>query len=101
MCLLGGELPAMVIVDTVSRYVDGVLSEDSIKEESFSNNLLEYPQYTRPEVFNGKKVPEVLTSGNHKEIDKWRQEQSLVITYLKRPELLSEEERNLAKELLK
>ena len=53
MCLLGGELPAMVIVDTVSRYVDGVLSEDSIKEESFSNNLLEYPQYTRPEVFNG------------------------------------------------
>ena len=91
----------MVIVDTVSRYVDGVLSEDSIKEESFSNNLLEYPQYTRPEVFNGKKVPEVLTSGNHKEINKWRQEQSLVITYLKRPELLSEEERNLAKELLK
>lgn len=101
MCLLGGELPAMVIVDTVSRYVDGVLSEDSIKEESFSNNLLEYPQYTRPEIFNGKKVPEVLTSGNHKEINKWRQEQSLVITYLKRPELLSEEERNLAKELLK
>lgn len=97
----GGELPAMVIVDSVSRYVDGVLSEDSIKEESFSNNLLEYPQYTRPEVFNGKKVPEVLTSGNHKEINKWRQEQSLVITYLKRPELLSEEERNLAKELLK
>ncbi len=91
----------MVIVDSVSRYVDGVLSEDSIKEESFSNNLLEYPQYTRPEVFNGKKVPEVLTSGNHKEINKWRQEQSLVITYLKRPELLSEEERNLAKELLK
>ena len=101
MCLLGGELPAMVIVDTVSRYVDGVLSEDSIKEESFSNNLLEYPQYTRPEVFNGKKVPEVLTSGNHKEINKWTQERSLVITYLKRPELLSEEERNLAKELLK
>ena len=97
----GGELPAMVIVDSVSRYVDGVLSEDSIKEESFSNNLLEYPQYTRPEVFNGKKVPEVLTSGNHKEINKWRQEQSLVITCLKRPELLSEEERNLAKELLK
>ena len=91
----------MVVVDSVSRYVDGVLSEDSVKEESFSNNLLEYPQYTRPEVFNGKKVPEVLTSGNHKEINKWRQEQSLVITYLKRPELLSEEERNLAKELLK
>ena len=91
----------MVLIDSVSRYVDGVLSEDSTKEESFSNNLLEYPQYTRPEIFNGKKVPEVLTSGNHKEINKWRQEQSLVITYLKRPELLSEEERNLAKELLK
>ena len=101
MYLHGGELPAMVLIDSVSRYVDGVLSEDSTKEESFSNNLLEYPQYTSPEVFNGKKVPEVLTSGNHKEINKWRQEQSLVITYLKRPELLSEEERNLAKELLK
>ncbi len=101
MYLHGGELPAMVLLDSVSRYVEGVLSEDSIKEESFSNNLLEYPQYTRPEIFNGQKVPEVLTSGNHKEINKWRKEQSLITTYLKRPELLSEEEKVMAKELLK
>mgnify|MGYP001864513868 FL=1 len=101
MYLHGGELPAMVLLDSVSRYVEGVLSEDSIKEESFSNNLLEYPQYTRPEIFNGQKVPEVLTSGNHKEINKWRKEQSLITTYLKRPELLSKEEKVMAKELLK
>ena len=90
----------MVIVDSVSRYVDGVLSEDSTKEESFSSNLLEYPQYTRPEIFNGKKVPEILTSGNHQKINDWRKEQSIITTYLKRPELLSEEEKELAKELL-
>ena len=101
MYLHGGELPAMVLLDSVSRYVEGVLSEDSIKEESFSNNLLEYPQYTRPEIFNGQKVPEVLTSGNHKEINKWRKEQSLITTYLKRPDLLNEEEKEMAKELLK
>ena len=101
MYLHGGELPAMVLLDSVSRYVEGVLSEDSIKEESFSNNLFEYPQYTRPEIFNGQKVPEVLTSGNHKEINKWRKEQSLITTYLKRPELLSKEEKVMAKELLK
>lgn len=98
--LTGGELPAMVLIDSVSRYVEGVLSEDSIKEESFSNNLLEYPQYTRPEIFNGKKVPEVLTSGNHQKIDDWRKEQSLITTYLKRPELLNESEKELAKKLL-
>ena len=96
----GGELPAMVLLDSVSRYVDGVLSEDSTKEESFSSNLLEYPQYTRPEVFNGKRVPDVLLSGNHQKIDDWRKEQSLKITYLKRPDLLNEEEKSLAKELL-
>ena len=61
----------------------GFLAKDSIKEESFSNNLLEYPQYTRPEVFNGKKVPEVLTSGNHQEVDKWRTNQSIITTYKK------------------
>ena len=60
--LTGGELPAMVLIDSVSRYVDGVLSKDSIKEESFTNDLLEYPQYTRPEIFLNRKVPEVLTS---------------------------------------
>lgn len=98
--LTGGELPAMVLIDSVSRYVDGVLSEDSTKEESFSSNLLEYPQYTRPEVFNGKRVPDVLLSGNHQKIYDWRKEQSLKITYLKRPDLLNEEEKSLAKELL-
>ena len=98
--LTGGELPAMVLIDSVSRYVEGVLSEDSTKEESFSNNLLEYPQYTRPEIFNGKKVPEVLTSGNHQKIDDWRKEQSLITTYLKRLELLNESEKELAKKLL-
>ena len=79
----------MVLIDSVSRYVKGVLKEDSIKEESFSNGLLEYPQYTRPEVFEGKKVPEVLLSGNHQNIDKWRKEKSLEITKLKRPDLLN------------
>ena len=86
--LTGGELPAMVLIDSVSRYVEGVLSEDSIKEESFSNGLLEYPQYTRPEVFEGMKVPEILLSGNHQRIDEWRKEQSLELTKKKRPDLL-------------
>jgi tRNA (guanine37-N1)-methyltransferase len=86
--LTGGELPAMILVDSVSRYVDGVLNKESIEEESFSNGLLEYPQYTRPEVFEGLKVPEVLLSGNHQNIEKWRKEQSLEITKKKRPDLL-------------
>ncbi len=86
--LTGGEIPAMVLIDSVSRYVKGVLKEDSIKEESFSNGLLEYPQYTRPEVFEGEKIPEVLLSGNHQNIDKWRKEKSLEITKMKRPDLL-------------
>lgn len=87
--LTGGELPAMCLIDSVSRYVDGVLSEGSTDEESFSNgNLLEYPQYTRPEEFEGEKVPEVLISGNHKKIAEWRKEKSLEITNKKRPELL-------------
>lgn len=86
--LTGGEIPAMVLIDSVSRYVKGVLKEDSIKEESFSKGLLEYPQYTRPEVFEGEKVPEVLLSGNHQNIDKWRKEKSLEITKMKRPDLL-------------
>lgn len=89
--LTGGELPAMVLIDSVSRYVEGVLSEDSIKEESFSNGLLEYPQYTRPEVFEGMKVPEILLSGNHQRIDEWRKEKSLEITKKKRPDLLNKE----------
>ena len=86
--LTGGELPAMVLIDSVSRYVEGVISEDSTSEESFSNNLLEYPQYTRPEVFNGVKVPDVLISGHHENIRKWREEKSLEFTKSKRPDLL-------------
>ena len=90
--LTGGELPAMVLIDSVSRYVEGVLSKDSIKEESFTNNLLEYPQYTRPEIFHGIKVPEVLLSGHHENIKKWREEQSLKNTLQKRPNLLKRKE---------
>ena len=88
--LTGGELPAMVLIDSVSRYVEGVLKEDYIQEESFTNGLLEYPQYTRPEVFLGKRVPEVLLSGHHENIKKWRRNQSIINTYLKRPDLLKE-----------
>ena len=86
--LTGGELPAMVLIDSVSRYIAGVLNEASTKEESFSSNLLEYPQYTRPEEFRGKKVPEVLISGHHENIKKWRDEKSLEVTKKKRPDLL-------------
>ena len=86
--LTGGEIPAMALIDSVSRYVDGVLTGESIKEESFSQGLLEYPQYTRPEVFEGVKVPEILLSGHHENIDKWRKEQSIHITKNKRPDLL-------------
>ena len=86
--LTGGEIPAMVLVDSVSRYVEGVLSEGSTSEESFSDGLLEYPQYTRPERFRGKKVPEVLISGHHENIKRWREEKSLEITKKNRPDLL-------------
>ena len=86
--LTGGEIPAMVLIDSVSRYVKGVLNEDSVKEESFSNGLLEYPQYTRPEVFEGEKVPDILLSGHHENIEKWRKEKSFEITKKKRPDLL-------------
>ncbi len=97
--LTGGELPAMVLIDSVSRYIDGVLDEESIKEESFSNNMLEYPQYTRPEIFLNKKVPEILLSGHHENIRKWRRKESLKNTYKKRPELLKNIE--LSKEDIK
>ena len=86
--LTGGELPAMVLIDSVSRYNSGVIAEESREEESFANGLLEYPQYTRPEVFEGVKVPEVLLSGHHANIEKWRKEKALEITKLKRPDLL-------------
>ncbi len=98
--LTGGEIPAMTIIDSVSRYIDGVLSEDSTKEESFANNLLEYPQYTKPFEFEGTNVPEVLTSGDHKKVDEWRKEQSLIITYEKRRDLLNEEQIEEAKKLI-
>ena len=86
--LTGGEIPAMVLIDSVSRYVEGVIKQDSIQEESFSNGLLEYPQYTRPEIFQGKAVPEILLSGHHEKIKQWRKEKSLEITKMKRPDLL-------------
>ena len=86
--LTGGELPAMVLIDSVSRYVEGVLSNESTEEESFSNGLLEYPQYTRPEVFDNVKVPDVLISGHHENIRKWRKKKSLENTLKKRPDLL-------------
>ena len=89
--LTGGELPAMILIDTVSRYVEGVLSKDSVSEETFSNGLLEYPQYTRPEEFRGKKVPEVLISGHHQNIKKWREERAIELTKKNRPDLLKKE----------
>ncbi len=86
--LTGGEIPAMVLMDSVSRYVEGVLKKESICEESFSTGLLEYPQYTRPEVFEGIGVPEVLLSGHHEKIEKWRKDKSMEVTKKKRPDLL-------------
>ena len=86
--LTGGELPAMVLVDCLARYVDGVINTSSLVQESFSENALEYPQYTRPVEYGGLVVPEVLRSGNHAEIDKWRRQQSEKLTREKRPDLL-------------
>ena len=87
--LTGGEIPAMVLIDSVCRYIPQVISKESIKEESFSEGMLEYPQYTRPEIFEGQKVPEVLISGHHENINKWRKQEALRITKLKRPDLLN------------
>ncbi len=86
--LTGGEIPAMVVVDAVARYVDGVISGDSLEQESFSSGLLEYPHYTRPQEFMGLKVPEVLLSGHHENINKWREQKSKEITEKNRPDLL-------------
>jgi len=91
--LTGGELAAMVLIDSVSRLIPGVLGkEESFIEESFSNNLLEHPQYTRPYIFRNRKVPDVLLSGHHSKIEKWRREQALKITFQKRPDLLDKAE---------
>ncbi len=86
--LTGGELPAMVVIDAISRNLSGVIKEESVRDESFGDGLLEYPQYTRPEEFLGRRVPEVLLSGHHANIEKWRKEQSLAITKERRPDLL-------------
>ena len=89
--LTGGEIPAMAVVDAVARYVDGVINGESLEQESFSNDMLEYPHYTRPQEFKGLKVPEVLLNGNHALIAKWRAEKSKEITLKNRPELLEKE----------
>ena len=104
--LTGGELPAMVMIDAISRLIPGVLHNDvSAEFESFQDNLLEYPQYTRPEEWHGKKVPEILLSGHHANVEKWRREQSIIRTAQRRPDLLekaelSEKEKDLAKKYL-
>ncbi|SHH07504.1 tRNA (guanosine(37)-N1)-methyltransferase TrmD [Tepidibacter thalassicus] len=87
--LTGGELPALILVDSISRLIPGVLGqEESFMEESFKDNLLEYPHYTRPREFMKQKVPDVLLSGNHKKIDEWRRQQSIEITLKRRPDLI-------------
>jgi tRNA (guanine37-N1)-methyltransferase len=86
--LTGGELPALILIDSISRLIPGVLNQnESFEEESFKDNLLEYPHYTRPREFMGMEVPEVLLSGNHKKIDEWRHEKSIEITKERRPDL--------------
>lgn len=91
--LTGGEIPAMALVDAVSRYLDGVLhNSESVVDESFSDGLLEYPQYTRPQEFMGLKVPDVLVNGNHKLIDEWKQEQKIIETKKYRPDLLKDKD---------
>lgn len=105
--LTGGELPAMVMIDAVSRLIPGVLHNDTSAEfESFQDNLLEYPQYTRPEEWHGKKVPEILLSGHHANIERWRREQSVIRTAKRRPDLLekadlTQKEKELVKTLVK
>ena len=87
--LTGGEMPSLMMIDAISRLVPGVLHNDvSAESESFQDNLLEYPQYSRPEEVLGRKVPEVLLSGHHRNIEKWRREQSIIRTYERRPDLL-------------
>ena len=86
--LTGGELPAMVVSDSVIRLIDGVIKKESYMEESFSNNLLDFPVYTKPQEFRGMKVPEVLLSGNHKKIDEWRKNEQIKKTQEKRNDLL-------------
>ncbi len=104
--LTGGELPAMVLIDAVARHIPGVVKEaESVKKDSFYEGLLDHPSYTKPEEFEGKKVPDVLTSGHHKEIDRWRRKESLKKTLYRRPDLLakftpSAEDRSLLNEIM-
>lgn len=100
--LTGGEIPAMVIIDTISRLIPGVIKKASYENDSFFNGLLDYPQYTRPAEYNGLKVPDVLISGNHRKIKEWRIKESLKRTYIRRPDLLKNKVLNdLEKKLLK
>lgn len=88
--LTGGEIPTMAIIDATCRFVDGVITKESLDEESFSNGNLEYPQYTRPQKFKGLTVPEVLVSGDHEKVRAWREEQSRLRTQARRPDLLKD-----------
>ena len=103
--LTGGEIPALVVIDAVSRYVPGFLGcERSVEEDSFSHGLLEYPQYTRPPIYRGVAVPDILLSGHHAQIERWRRQESLRKTFLQRPDLLekaglSEEDNAFLREL--
>jgi len=105
--MTGGEIPAMTLIDSVSRFIPGVLGDfASAEEDSFANGLLDCPHYTRPEVLDGQSVPKVLTSGDHKNIRRWRQKQSLGRTWLRRPELLenlalTDEQEQLLAEFIK
>lgn len=85
--LTGGELPAAIIVDSITRLLDGAINNESLNTESFENNLLDYPTYTKPSTYKGLSVPDILLSGNHKEIDKWRKEQQILRTKERRPDL--------------
>ena len=92
--LTGGEIASMVIVDSVTRLIDGVINHESYENDSFSDNLLDYPVYTKPYDFRGMKVPEVLVSGNHKKINEWRLEQQVLRTKARRPDLIEKRENN-------
>lgn len=89
--LTGGEIPAMIIVDSVTRLIDGVINSESHKNDSFNNNLLDYPTYTKPRIYRGMEVPEILLSGHHEKINKYRYEEQLKNTIKKRPDLLEDE----------
>ena len=101
--LTGGEIPAMAIIDSVTRLLPGVINEESHLNDSFNNDLLDYPQYTKPQEYRGMKVPDVLLSGDHKKIDEWRREEQIKKTKKQRPDLLkeSEEEKTLDEDLAK